>query len=80
MVQVRKREGETSGAMLRRFTRRVQQSGVLLESRHRRFYKNSSTKREMRARALRRIKVASERTRLAKLGKLPVDVKGKHRR
>ncbi|MDP3710533.1 MAG: 30S ribosomal protein S21 [bacterium] len=72
MVQVRKREGETAGAMLRRFTRRVQQSGALIESRKRRFYKYPPTKIEKRARALRRIKTTKERTRLAKLGK-PVD-------
>lgn len=77
MVQVKKREGETAGAMLRRFTRRVQQSGALIEARKSRFYKYPLTKREMRARALRRLKVQKERTRLAKLGKL-VDEK-KHR-
>lgn len=77
MVQVRKREGETAGAMLRRFTRRVQRSGALLQVRKSRFYKYPSTKREMRARALRRLKVQKERIKLAKLGKL-VDEK-KHR-
>ena len=70
MVQVRKREGETAGAMLRRFTRRVQQSGALLEVRKSRFYKYPPTKREMRARALRRLKIKKERIKLAKLGKL----------
>ena len=61
MVQVRKREGETAGAMLRRFTRRVQQSGALLEVRKSRFYKYPLTKREMRAKALRRLKIKKER-------------------
>lgn len=73
MVEVRRREGETTGAMLRRFTRRIQQSGVLLHARKGRFYASKPTKREKRERALRKIKVLKERTKLEKLGKLPVD-------
>ncbi len=57
--------------MLRRFTRRVQQSGVLIHARKLRFWKSKTTKREMHERALRRIRNARERERLAKLGKLP---------
>ena len=39
MVEVRRRDHETTGAMLRRFTRRVQQSGILIRARKTRFYK-----------------------------------------
>lgn len=79
MVQIRKKEGETAGAMLRRFTRRVQQSGVLLEARHRRFYKYPPSRREMRVSALRRIKITGDVEKLAKLGKLPAkNVKRKY--
>lgn len=73
MVEVRRRENETTGAMLRRFTRRVQQSGVLLCARKMRFYNPKPTKKTVRDRALRRITVSKEWTRLEKLGKLPVD-------
>lgn len=75
MVEVRKRDGETTGAMLRRFTRRVQQSGILIGARKGRFYAHKPTKRAVRERALRRIQVNKERTRLEKLGKLPADEK-----
>lgn len=71
MVEVRRRENETTGAMLRRFTRRVQQSGILLRARKGRFYNPKSTKRVVRERALRRIVLQKERVRLEKLGKLP---------
>jgi ribosomal protein S21 len=70
MVEVRRRPSETTGAMLRRFTRRVQQSGILLRARRERFYKSKLTKRQKRERALRRIALLKERTRLEKLGKL----------
>ncbi len=71
MVDVRRRDGETTGAMLRRFTRRVQQSGILIRARKERFYQSKLTKRAVRERALRRIKATKERSRLEKLGKLP---------
>jgi ribosomal protein S21 len=70
MVQVRRRERETTGALLRRFTRKVQQSGVLLSARKRQFYVSKPTKRNVRERALRRIKKTKEFERLEKLGKL----------
>ena len=70
MVEVKRRERETTGAMLRRFTRRVQQSGVLLNARKKRFYKGQPTKRVMRDGALRRMKIKKERSVLEKLGKL----------
>lgn len=70
MVEVRRKEHETIGAMLRRFTRRVQQSGILIRSRKERFYASAPTRRQVRERALRRIGVSKERQRLEKLGKL----------
>lgn len=56
--------------MLRRFTRRVQQSGVLLNARKKRFHKPKLTKRVVRDSALRRMAIKKERAKLEKLGKL----------
>lgn len=70
MVEVRRRGYETTGAMIRRFVRRVQHSGILIRARRGRFYASPLTRREMRERALRRIKMTKERERLIKLGKL----------
>ena len=75
MVQVKRRERETTAAMLRRFTRRVQQSGALIQMRRTKFHKSKLTKRSMRESALRRLASARERVRLDKLGKLPKDEK-----
>ena len=60
MVEVRRREHETIGSLLRRFTRRVQQSGILLNARKYRFRKGKLTRREVRERAL----LSPERDRL----------------
>jgi ribosomal protein S21 len=70
MVYVKRRERETTAALLRRFSRRVQQSGILLRARKVRFYVSKPTRRATRERALRRLTLVKERERLMKLGKL----------
>ena len=71
MVYVKRKERESTAAMLRRFSRRVQASGVLMRARKSRFYHPKFTKRALRERALRRMASVKERERLSKLGKLP---------
>ncbi len=75
MVDVRRKDNETVGALLRRFTRRVQQSGVLIGARKLKSYKSKPTKRARRERALRRKIKEIERIRLEKLGKAPQEKK-----
>ena len=70
MVEVRKRENETIPAMLRRFTRRVQLSGVLINARKHHFYAPKPKKRFLRERALRRVIKIKAMERMKKLGKL----------
>ncbi len=69
MVEVRRRQHETVGAMLRRFTRKVQGSGILINARKNRFYAAAPSRRAVRLAALRRLGRARERMRLEKLGK-----------
>ena len=77
MVEVRRRQHETVGAMLRRFTRRVQQSGVLLHARRHKSYKTQPTKGAVRKAALRRVAQSKERMRLEKMGKLNSEGRGR---
>lgn len=70
MVYIKRKDRETIPAMLRRFTRRVQQSGILLRARKLRFYESKLTKRAVRLRALKRTELSKERERLIKLGKI----------
>jgi len=74
-VEVRKKERETTQSLLRRFTRRIQQSGVLVRARRGRFYASPLTKRQKKLAALRRKELQKEREKLYKLGKLPPEKK-----
>ncbi|KKS44647.1 hypothetical protein A2567_02945 [Candidatus Azambacteria bacterium RIFOXYD1_FULL_42_11] len=74
-VEVKKRERETTQSLLRRFSKRVQQSGVLIRARRGRFYVPELTKRQKKLGALRRQKMQKEREKLYKLGKLPPEKK-----
>lgn len=70
MVEVKKRENESSEALVRRFKRRVQQSGVLFRARKRRFRVRKRNKRQQKLDAMRRAEIKQERDLLRKLGKL----------
>ena len=69
-IEVRKKDKETAISLLRRFSRRVQQSGVLLNARHSRFYTKPKTKRQQKASALRREQLRAQRKHLLKMGLL----------
>ena len=81
MIEVRKRDNESSESLVRRFTKRVQQSGVLLRAKKRRFYEREKNKSAQRADALRRKAIREQRDVLRKLGKLEeFDMKKRGRR
>lgn len=69
-ITVKKKEKESVQSLLRRFSRRIQQSGVLIRARRGRFYVSPLTKRQKKLSALRRQKTQKEREKLYKLGKL----------
>lgn len=69
-IGVRRKEKEPVGSLLRRFTRRVQQSGVLLNARRSRFYRKAKTKRQIKASALRREQLRAQRKEMMKMGLL----------
>ena len=79
-IGLKKKQGETTRGFLRRFARRIQQSGILLQARKVRFRKRQKTKRERRHSALRRIKITEEREKLRKKGLLKEEPKWKKRR
>jgi ribosomal protein S21 len=54
MVEVKRKKGETFESLLRRFQRRIQQGGVMLEVRKKRFHARSKNKNQKRESALRR--------------------------
>ncbi len=70
MVEVKKRDNESSESLVRRFTKRVQQSGVLIRAKKRRFYETKKNKRTVRLDALRRENIREQRELLRRQGKL----------
>lgn len=73
MAEVRRKKGESFDSLLRRFKRRIQQSGKLIQAKKVRFHAAPATKRKRRTSALHRLEVAREREYLEKIGKLPVE-------
>lgn len=70
MVEVYKKDNENPISLIRRFSKKVQQSGVLLTARKRRYLEHQKNKRLVKLGALRREKIRQEKELLAKLGKL----------
>ena len=69
-IDVKKQERENTQALIRRFTKRVQKSGVLLKARKSRFHQRSKSQQMRRRAALRREKLRQRYQQLEKLGKL----------
>jgi len=69
-VEVKKSERENSQSLIRRFTRKVQQSGILLRARESRFRRRQKSKKMRKKAALRREKLKKEYEKLKKLGLL----------
>lgn len=70
MIEVKKKDGETSTALLFRFTKKVRQSGVMKEVRKRRFYARTENKRKRAISAKYRDIKKKEISDLRKLGAL----------
>ena len=69
-LEVKKQERETAQSLVRRFARRIQQSGILLRARKTRFKGRPKSHQAKKRAALRRIKLKKEYQKLKKLGKL----------
>lgn len=69
-LEVRKKEKESSQDLIRRFTKRVQQSGVLLQARKNMFKHRIKSDKTKKKAALRREQLKKEYQILKKLGKL----------
>jgi ribosomal protein S21 len=70
MVDVKRRKGESFEGLFRRFSRRVQQSGRLIEARKHRVYVHEPSKNTTRKSALRRLEMGEKREYLMKTGQL----------
>ncbi|MBU0613316.1 30S ribosomal protein S21 [Patescibacteria group bacterium] len=70
VVEVKKKDSETSESLIRRFSKKVQQSGVLIRAKKSRFHEPVKNKRKSKDDALRRKDIKSKKEYLRKIGKL----------
>ena len=70
MVEVKRKKGESFEGLYRRFSKRLQQSGKMIEARKYRAYEEDKSKNMRQQSALRRIEIAKKRAYLEKVGKL----------
>ena len=68
-LEVKRKPKESTQSLIRRFTQRVRQSGVLIQARKIRFKKEPKSKQAKKKAALRREQLRKEYKRLEKLGK-----------
>ncbi len=69
MVEVKRKDNESFENLLRRFNRKVQQSGVLIRARKTRFFEPGKSRNLIRSAAQRRGEMKAVREELKKLGK-----------
>ena len=80
MVEVKRRKGESFESLLRRYSRRLQQSGRALEARKLRFYASKPTKNKLKESALRRMEIREKREYLMRIGQLVEEPRTKQKR
>jgi len=72
-MEVKRREGESIGSFLYRFTKKMQRSGILREAKKRRFFERPVSKRKRRLSAIHRDNKKKQMERMRKLGKIGMD-------
>lgn len=69
MVEVKKKDNESFDSLLRRFNRKIQQSGVLIRARRIRFFEQPKSRNLQKVAARRRAQIRQQKEELKKLAK-----------
>lgn len=69
MVEVKRKEDESFESLLRRFNRKMQQSGIILRARKTRYFERTKSRNLRRRSAQRRSELRDLRDELKRLGK-----------
>ncbi len=69
-VIVRRKEGEQASSLVYRFTKKVRQSGVLLEAKKRRFSSRQPNRNKRRLSAVHRVEKSEEMGKAKRLGRV----------
>jgi ribosomal protein S21 len=79
VIEVKKNANENNMNLVRRFTRKVQESGIIRKVKSKRYNERNESKVKIKAGALKRLARRKEQERLLKLGKaIEVPKKGGH--
>ena len=70
MAEVKRKKSESFESLLRRFHKKLQQSGRLIQSRKIRFHERPKNRNKVKQEALRRMEINEKREYLKKIGKL----------
>lgn len=70
MIETKRKKGETFESLLRRFNKRVQQSGRLIQAKKGRFHERPANKRALKESALKRKEIKEKKEYLKKIGEL----------
>ena len=70
IIEVRKNQNENNSGVLRRFSRRIQESGIIRKVKGSRYNKREESKLKTKRNALKRIGRRKEIEKLKKLGKI----------
>jgi len=73
MTEVKRKKSETFESLLRRFNKRMIQSGKILQAKKIRFKTKAANKNLTKQLALRRLKIKTKKDYLKKIGKLIED-------
>jgi ribosomal protein S21 len=79
MAEVKRKKGETFESLVRRFSKKIQQSGRLIQTRKIRFHTAKKNKTAVRSAASRRAEITQKRDYLKKIGKLVEDPRSRSR-
>ncbi|MFZ5390840.1 MAG: 30S ribosomal protein S21 [Patescibacteria group bacterium] len=67
---MKKKEGESVDSLIRRFSKKVQQSGIILRTKKRQHFEPAKNKTEQRSNAVRRQQIRDRKEYLRKTGQL----------
>lgn len=70
IIHIERKDRESSGSLMRRFSRKVQQAGILSRARSLRFHTRAPSEEKKKKSALHRIAKRKTMERLYKLGKI----------
>ncbi len=79
VIEVKKNTNESNMNLVRRFSRRVQESGIIQKVKSKRYNERAESKVKVKIATLKRINRRKVLVKLQKMGKAPVVVKRGHR-